>query len=73
MLQLYIYICIYIYMLQSIEILRSVTNGPKSDIPDILNKDFTRSTWTIFTFPSLNVVFAREAASRISIGSCFQS
>ena len=41
------------HMLQLIEILRSITNGPYSDIPDILNKYFARSTYTIFIFPSL--------------------
>ena len=41
-----IYICIYAYihMLQLIEILRSVTNGPESDMPDILNIYSARST-----------------------------
>ena len=47
-------------MLQLIEILRSVTDGPKSDIPDILNKYFARSTWTIITFPSLNAIFEKS-------------
>ena len=47
-------------MLQLIEILRSVTNGPQSDIPDILNEHFARSTWTIFTFPSLNANFEKS-------------
>ena len=32
------------HMLQLIEILRSVTNGPLSDIPDILDKYFAKST-----------------------------
>ena len=44
-------------MLQLNEILLSVTNGPESDISDILNKHFAKSTWTIFTFPNLNAIF----------------
>ena len=40
--------------------MRSVTNGPLSDIPDILNKYSARSTWTIFTFPSLNATFEKS-------------
>ena len=47
-------------MLHLIEILRSVTNAPFSDIPDILKKYFASSTWTIFTFPSLNVTFEKS-------------
>ena len=47
-------------MLQLIEILRSVTNEPSSDIPDIFNKYFARSTWTIFTFSSLNAVLEKS-------------
>ena len=47
-------------MLQLIEILPSVTNGLRSDIPDILNKYFARSTWIIFKFPSLNVIFEKS-------------
>ena len=47
-------------MLQLIEILRSVTNGPQLDIPDILNKYFAKSTWTIFTFPSFNTIFEKS-------------
>ena len=50
----------HIHMLQLIEILLSVTNGPLSDIPDILNKYFARYTWTIFTFPSLNAIFEKS-------------
>ena len=50
----------HIHMLQLIEILRSVTNGPLSDIPDILDKYFVKSTWTIFTFPCLNVIFEKS-------------
>ena len=48
------------HMLQLIEILRSVTNGPLLDMPDILNKYFARSTWTIFTFPSFNAIFEKS-------------
>ena len=47
-------------MLKFIEILRSVTNLPYSDIPDILNKYFARSTKTIFKFPSLNAIFEKS-------------
>ena len=47
-------------MLQLIEILRSVTNGHLSDIPDILNKYFARSTWAMFTFPSLNEILEKS-------------
>ena len=47
-------------MLQLIEILRSVSNGPQLDIPDILNKYFARSTWPIFTFPSFNALFEKS-------------
>ena len=50
-------------MLHLIEILRSVTNAPFSDIPDILKKYFASSTWTIFTFPSLNVIFEKSQRS----------
>ena len=54
----------HIYMLQLIEILRSVTNGHLSDIPNILNKYFARSTWIykiyIFTFPSLNEILEKR-------------
>ena len=50
----------HIHMLQLTEILRSVTNGPLSDIPDILNKNLARSTWTIFTSPSLNAIFEKS-------------
>ena len=53
------HICL-IHMLQLIEILRSVTNGLELDIPDILNKYFARSTWTIFTFPSFNTIFEKS-------------
>ena len=58
----HIYICIHAYMphihmLQLIEILRPVTNGPLLDIPAILNKYLARSAWTIFTFPRLNAIF----------------
>ena len=53
-------------MLQLIEILPSVTNGLRSDIPDILNKYFARSTWTIFTFPSLNVIFEKSLRSGLT-------
>ena len=53
-------------MLQLIEILSSVTNGLRSDIPDILNKYFARSTWTIFTFPSLNVIFEKTLRSGLT-------
>ena len=49
-----------IHMLQLIEILRSVTNGPQLDIPDILNKYFARSSRTIFTFPSFNGIFEKS-------------
>ena len=40
----------HIHMLQLTEILPLVTNEPLSDIRDILNKYFARSTWKIFTF-----------------------
>ena len=50
----------HIHMLQLTEILRSVTDEPLSDIPDILNKHFARSTWTIFTFPSLNAIVEKS-------------
>ena len=61
------------HVLQLIETLRSVTNGPFSDISDILNKYFAGSTWAILTFPSFNAIFEnREPASRISIGTCCQ-
>ena len=53
----------HIHMLQLNEILQSVTIGPLSDIPDILNKYFARSTWTIFTFPSLNPIFEKNYRS----------
>ena len=53
-------------MLQLIEILPLVTNGLRSDIPDILNKYFARSTWTIFTFPSLNVIFEKSLRSGLT-------
>ena len=53
-------------MLRLIEILPSVTNGLRSDIPDILNKYFARSTWTIFTFPSLNVIFEKSLRSGLT-------
>ena len=43
-----------------IEILQSVINETLLDIPDILNKYFARSTWTIFTFPSLNAIFEKS-------------
>ena len=43
----------HIHMLQLNEILRSVTTGPLSDIPDILYKYFARFTWTILTFQVL--------------------
>ena len=29
-------------------------------MPDILNKYFARSTWMIFTFPSLNAIFGKR-------------
>ena len=45
-------------MLQLIEILRSVTNGSKSDIPNILNKYFPRST-----FPILDTIFQKSETS----------
>ena len=54
------------HMLQLIEILRSVTNGLKSDMPDILNKYFARSTGTIFTFPSLNAIFEKSLRSGLT-------
>ena len=47
-------------MRQLIEILRSVTNGSLSDIPDILNKYFARPTLTIFTLPSFNAIFEKR-------------
>ena len=47
----------HIHMLQLIEILRPVTNGPLLDIPAILNKYLARSAWTIFTFSRLNAIF----------------
>ena len=47
----------HIHMLQLIEILRPVTNGPLLDIPAILNKYLARSAWTIFIFPRLNAIF----------------
>ena len=47
-------------MLQLIQGLRSVTNGLQLRIPDILNKYFARSAWTIFTFPSFNVIFEKS-------------
>ena len=50
----------HIHMLQIIETLRSVTNGHYSDIPNFLNKYFARSTWTIFTFFSLNAILELE-------------
>ena len=54
------HICL-IHMLQLIEILRSVTNGLQLDIPpDILNKYFAISIWTIFTFPSFNTIFEKS-------------
>ena len=53
-------------MLQLIEILPLVTNGLRSDIPDILNKYFARSTWTIFTFPSLNMIFEKSLRSGLT-------
>ena len=53
------HICL-IHMLQLIEILRSLTNGLQLDIPDILNKYFARSTWTIFTFSSFNTIFEKS-------------
>ena len=56
------HICL-IHMLQLIEILRSVTIGPQLDIPDIVNKYFARSTWTIFTFPSFNAIFEKSLRS----------
>ena len=51
---------LYIHMLQLLEILRSVTNEPLSDISDIFNKYFARSTWTIITFSSLNAVLEKS-------------
>ena len=56
----------HIHMLQLIEILPLVTNGLRSDIPDILNKYFARSTWTIFTFPSLNMIFEKSLRSGLT-------
>ena len=57
----FIYACMpHIYMLQLIEILRSATNVPWSDIPDILIKYFARSTWTIFSFLSFNAIFEKN-------------
>ena len=53
-------------MLQLIEILPLVTNGLRSDIPDILNKYFARSTWTIFTFPSFSVIFEKSLRSGLT-------
>ena len=50
------YIYIYIY----VSYICSVTNVPFSDIPDILNKYFARSTWKIFTFPTLNAIFEKR-------------
>ena len=50
----------HIHMLQLIETSRSVVNGPESDIPDILNKCFASSTWTIFTFSSFNTIFEKS-------------
>ena len=47
-------------MLWLFEILRSVTNGSLSDIPNILNIYVARSTWTIFTFLSLNAIFEKS-------------
>ena len=49
-----------IHMLQLIERSRSVTNGLQLDIPDILNKYFARSTWTIFTFPIFSAIFEKS-------------
>ena len=65
----------HIHRLQLIEILRSVTNWPLSDIPDILNKCFVRSTWQSSNFQVLMRFSkrAREPASRISIDTCCQS
>ena len=37
--------------------------GPQLDIPDILNKYFARSTWTIFAFPSFNAIFEKSQRS----------
>ena len=50
-------------ILQLIEILGSVINGPQLDIPDILKKYFLRSTWTIFTFLSLKAIFEKSFRS----------
>ena len=50
-------------MLQLIERLRSATNGSQLDTPNILNKYFARSTWTIFTFPSINANFEKSQRS----------
>ena len=47
-------------MLQIIQILLSVTNGPESDRPDILNIYWARSTWTIFTLPSIYAIFEKS-------------
>ena len=51
------------HMLQLVEILQSVINGPQLDIPDILNKHFARSTWIIFTFPNFNAIFEKSQRS----------
>ena len=50
----------HIHMLQLNETWQSVTIGPLPDIPDILNKYFARSTWTIFTFPSFKAIFEKS-------------
>ena len=64
-----------IHMLQLIERLRSVTNGLQLDIPDILInilQDFNGQS-SHFQVLIGFLKRAREAASRISIGTCCQS
>ena len=56
------HICL-MHMLQLIEGLQSVTNGPQLNTLNILNKYFARSTWIIFTFPSLNAIFEKSQRS----------
>ena len=62
-------------MLQLIERLRSVVNGPQLDRPDILNKYFTDLHGQSSHFQALMLFLkrTREGASRISIGTCCQS
>ena len=66
-------------MLQLIKRLQSVTNEPQLDIPDILNKYFINILQYLHGQSSHFQVLrcflkrAREAASRISIGTFSQS